>query len=217
MSPTSSAPLPAPVRRPGRPAGTRGSQRRRLLNAAIEQLSDPRLGELSLQQLARANGVTPALAYYYFGNQEGLLAAVIEERVAPRIADLVSAARVRAGQPVAALTFLMQRASSLLATDPLLRRCLWLQAAPALALRDQLRAVLADLLARAQRAGLLRADLAVDYLTGSLLGLALFPFFDDAGAADAGGERVAALTLQHVALLQDGIVKANRPRAEAST
>lgn len=205
-----------PARRPGRPPG-RGDQRRRLLDAAIELLSDPRQPEPSLQALARANGVTPALAYYYFGNQEGLLAAVIAERVTPRIEDLVSAARVRAGQPVAALTFLMQRASSLLATDPLLRRCLWLRAPPALALREELRAILADLLTRAQRGGLLRTDLAVDYLTESLLGLSLFPFFDDARGADTGGERVAQLTLQHVALLQDGIVRAHRPRQEAAT
>lgn len=210
-------PPPPPPRRPGRPPGNRGDQRRRLLNAAIERLSDPRQPEPSLQQLAQATGVTTALAHYYFGNQEGLLTTVIEERVAPRIADLVSAARVRAGQPVAALTFLMQRASSLMATDPLLRRCLWLRAPPALALREELRAVLADLLGRAQRARLLRADLAVDYLTESLLGLSLFPFFDDRGAADASGERVAQLTLQHVALLQDGIVRAQRPRQESSS
>jgi AcrR family transcriptional regulator len=187
-----------------------------MLACAAELLLAPGAGELTLQQVARAAAVTPALAHYYFGNREGLWAALIAERVAPHVEDLLHAARIRAGQPVAALTFLMQRTTSLLATEPLLRHCLWLSCAPAQALRDQLRATLADLLTRAQRSGVLRADLPVPYLCDSLLGLVLFPFFD-AARDDGGGERVAALTLQHVALLQDGIVRAQRPRQASSS
>ncbi len=39
------------------------------------------------------------LAHYYFGSREGLIEALLSERVAPRIDDLVASARVRAGQP----------------------------------------------------------------------------------------------------------------------
>ncbi|MET0281844.1 MAG: TetR/AcrR family transcriptional regulator [Steroidobacteraceae bacterium] len=206
----------SPPRGRGRPAGTRNLQRRRLLASACDLLLAVGAADLTLQQVARAAGVTPALAHYYFRNREGLLAAVIADRVAHHIEDLVEAARIRAGQPVAALTFLMQRTTSLLATEPLLRLCLWLPVEPARALRDTLRATLSDLLMRAQRAGLLRADLTAQYLCESLLGLVLFPFLEATRDADAGGERVAALTLQHVALLQDGIVRAQRPRQESA-
>ncbi len=200
----------------GRPPGVRHTQRRRLLSCAAELLLETAEAALTLQRVAQAAGATPALAHYYFGSREGLLEALIQERAAPHVEDLISAARIRAGQPVAALTFLMQRTSSLLATDPLLRRCLWLPVAPARALRDRLRVTLDDLLRRAQRGGLLRADLPAPYLVESLLGLVLFPFFDAGRDADGSGERVAALTLQHVALLQDGIVRAQRPRQESS-
>lgn len=176
----------------------------------------PGAGELTLQQVARAAGVTPALAHYYFRSRDGLWEALIAERVAPHVEDLLQAVRIRAGQPVVALTFLVQRLTSLLATEPLLRRCLWLSCRPALQLRDHLRETLSDLLARAQRSGVLRADLPAQYLCESLLGLVLFPFLDS-GRDEAGGERMAALTLQHVALLQDGIVRAQRPRQESSS
>jgi TetR/AcrR family transcriptional regulator len=206
---------PSPARSRGRPVGGKAVQRRRLLACAAELLLAPSAGELTLQQVARAAGVTPALAHYYFRSRDGLWEALIAERVAPHVEDVLQAARIRAGQPVVALTFLMQRLTSLMATEPLLRHCLWLPCRPALELRDHLRATLSDLLARAQRSGVLRADLPAQYLCESLLGLVLFPFFD-AGRDDGGGERVAALTLQHVALLQDGIVRAQKPRQESS-
>lgn len=205
------------VRRPGRPAGARSSQRGRLLAAARNLVVESGQTEPTLQATARLANVTPALAHYYFGSREGLLRALIEERVQPHIDDLLSAAQIRAGQPVAALTFLMQRTNSLLLAEPLLRRCLWLPAAPALALRNQLRSALRHLLVRAQAAGALRADLAPDYLTDALLGLVLFPFLDESGVGAGSSDRIAALALQHVALLQDGIVRAQRPRQDSGS
>ncbi len=142
--------------------------------------------------------------------------SLLTERVAPRIEDLVTAARARAGQPQLAITFLMQRTCSLLAVDPLLRRCIWLHQPAALRLRNQLRDCLRELLVRGQNMQALRADLSPDYLTDSLLGLLMFPFLDDTPDADASGERIAQLTLQHVALLRDGIVRNHRPRQESS-
>jgi AcrR family transcriptional regulator len=187
-----------------------------LLTAAQELLATSGAAEPSLQQIARQAGVTAALAHYYFGSRDGLIDALLTERVTPRIDDLVAATRIRAGQPQLALTFLMQRTCSLLANDPLLRRCLWLPQPAALKLRNQLRACLRELLVRAQNIKAVRADLSPDYLTDCLLGLVLFPFLDETPQADTGGERVAQLTLQHVALLRDGIVNAHKPRQESS-
>ncbi|MEJ0099270.1 MAG: hypothetical protein WDO12_05795 [Pseudomonadota bacterium] len=104
----------------------------------------------------------------------------------------------------------------MLAVDPLLRRCIWLHQPAALKLRNQLRACLRELLVRGQNMQALRADLSPDYLTDSLLGLLMFPFLDDTPEADASGERIAQLTLQHVALLRDGIVRNHKPRQESS-
>lgn len=211
-----SASRPA-VRRPGRPVGAHANQRGRLLTAARSLIVDAGQLEPTLQATATLAHVTPALAHYYFGSREGLLRTLIEERVQPHIDDLLSAAQIRAGQPVAALTFLMQRTNSLLLAEPLLRRCLWLPAAPAQALRNRLRTALRHLLVRAQAAGALRADLAPDYLTDALLGLVLFPFLDERGSGDGSSDRIAALALQHVALLQDGIVRAQRPRQDSGS
>jgi AcrR family transcriptional regulator len=183
-----------------------------LLAVAHEVLGDGAVQELTLRQVAQRAGVTPALAHYYFGNHDGLLSALLEERVAPRIDDLVAAARARAGQPQLALTFLIQRTCTLLASDPAVRRSLFMPQAAALRMRDHMRTCLRELLARAQNMEALRADLSPDYLADSLLGLVLFPFLDADPAADSSGERAAQITLQHVALLRDGIMRTHKPR-----
>jgi AcrR family transcriptional regulator len=185
-----------------------------MLQVAQDMLAVP--GErLALRQIALRAGVTPALAHYYFANHEGLLTALIDERARPRIDELTRAVQVRAAQPVLALTYLMQRLTSLTASDDFLRGCLLLPAAQPL--RERLRALLRELLQRAQVAGQLRADLSPEYLGDALLGLCLFPFLDAGPAGTNPGERAAALTLQHVALLQDGIVRAQRPRQDAGS
>jgi AcrR family transcriptional regulator len=190
-------------------------QRGRLLAAVGALLSAHPPQTPTLRQVAQKASVTPALAHYYFGSLDGLVEALLAERISPHVDDLVAAARVRAGQPQLALTFLMQRTCSLLASDPLVRRCIWLPLPAALKLRNELRTCLRELLVRAQNMQVLRADLSPDYLTDSLLGLTLFPFFDDMPQTDAGGERVTQLTLQHVALLRDGIVHASKSHAAA--
>jgi AcrR family transcriptional regulator len=188
-------------------------QRQRLLATAHELLRDPAGAELTLQRVARAAGVTPALAHYYFASADGLLDALLAERIGPRVDELADAARLRVAEPVAALTFLLQRTGALLAADPATRHSLMLPGPAARALRDRLRAVLRELLASAQARQLLRADLPPDYLAEALLGLALFPFLD---RAQVPATDVAALTLQHVALLRTGILPAQRPRQESS-
>jgi AcrR family transcriptional regulator len=198
------------VRGRGRPRASRNLQRGRLLQAARQLLLATDGSELALRQVALRAGVTPALAHYYFVNRDGLLAALIDEGVAPAIDDLVNAVQLQAMQPVGALTLLVQRLTSLAACDGILCRCLLLPAGQPL--RERLRALLRQLLQRAQAGKQLRDDLSADYLAETLLGLCLFPFLDAGTTGHSQGERAAALTLQHVALLQDGIVRTQRPR-----
>jgi hypothetical protein len=96
----------------------------------------------------------------------------------------------------------------LCASDRFVRCCLLLPSGEPL--RASLRAALQELLHGAQSTGELRVDLSATYLAQTLLGLCLFPFVD--GEDGNLEERATALTLQHVALLQDGL----RPRARRS-
>jgi AcrR family transcriptional regulator len=192
-------------RRRGRPKGKRNLQRGRLLGAAREFLCRETPDALNLRRLAEAAGVTPALAHYYFGNRDGLIDALFAEQLVTVVEELLAASRARAHQPLQAITTLLQRTAALLASDALLRRCLWLALPAAITLRGQLRSCLRELLVRAQNSGALRSDLAADYLADSLLGLVLFHFLDERPNA-TGAEDVAELMLQHVALLRDGIL-----------
>jgi TetR/AcrR family transcriptional regulator len=202
----------AEPRKPGRPPGARSAQRGRLLQAARDLLVDAPEDDLALRRVAQRAGVTAALAHYYFANRDGLFDALIQERATPRIDDLLNATRVRAAQPVNALTFLMQRLTSLAATDAFLSRCLL--SPRGRVLRERILALGRELLQAAQTQGMLRADLPLDYLGDALLGLCLFPFLD-APPNERGAERAATLPLHHVALLQDGIVQVHRPRQDS--
>jgi AcrR family transcriptional regulator len=189
-------------RRRGRPTASSDAQRQGLLQAAQELMSASGQ-DLNLRQVALRAGVTPPLAHYYFGNRDGLLAALLDERAAPRIDALLNTAREQASQPIVALTRLMQRLTQVALADNFLRCCLLLPAAASL--RQRLRIGLRDLLQQAQTAGQLRTDLPPDYLGNALLGLCLAPLMDCSEAPDAAGQ-AAALTLRHAALLQGGIL-----------
>jgi AcrR family transcriptional regulator len=185
------------------------------LHVARELLPGKDGADLALRQVALRAGVTPALAHYYFVNRDGLLAALLDEHASPAIDTLINEVQLRGAQPVGALTCLVQKLTSLAASNDFLCRCLLLPAARPL--RARLRALLCELLQRAQAAGQLRADLPADYLAESLLGLCLFPFLDAGAAGRNPADHAAALTLQHVALLQDGIVRAQRPRQDSGS
>jgi AcrR family transcriptional regulator len=184
-----------------------------LLDAAANLLGKSPAQELNLRQVAEDAGVTPALAHYYFANRGGLTDALLAERISSRIEDLVSAARIRAGQPQLAITFLMQRLGSLLASDATLRACLWMPLPAARKLREELRTCLRELLLRAQDIRAIRTDLPPDYLVDSLLGIVMLPHLDEPSDDSAGTARVAQLMLHHLALLRDGVLRSGKPQA----
>jgi AcrR family transcriptional regulator len=168
-----------------------------------------------LREVAEQAGVTPALAHYYFANRQGLIEALMSERMSARIDDLVGAARIRIGQPQLAITFLMQRLGSLLASDATLRACLWMPVPAARTLRGQLRSCLRELLVRAQDIKAIRTDLPPDYLVDSLLGIVMLPHLDDPSGPGEGPAGVAQLMLHHLALLRDGVLRGAKPSSNA--
>lgn len=204
------------IRGRGRPRGHNSRQRSRLLQAASELLKHPLHPELTLRQVAVMAGVTPALANYYFANRQGLLTALLRESLEPRIDQLAAATRQRETQgPAVAVTTLIQRLTALLASDPALAHVIVLPFASPL--RERLRSLLCELLEQAQARQILRADLTPAYLADALLGLCLSPFLDAQPGVEEPATRAATLTLQHIALLQAGIVANQSPRQDSAS
>jgi AcrR family transcriptional regulator len=86
----------APVRRRGRPVGTKAGAaetRERILAAAREEFSARGYDKTSVRSIAKAAGVDSALVHHYFGTKEQIFGAAIELSFAPamNIPDLVAA------------------------------------------------------------------------------------------------------------------------------
>src|SRR3972149_7869691 len=75
-------------RGPGRPTGRDGGRdvREALLEVAGELFSERGVNEVSLRELARAAGVTPAMVHYYFGDKQGLYEALLARALSPLVA-----------------------------------------------------------------------------------------------------------------------------------
>src|SRR5262245_15696503 len=70
-----------PARRPGRPVRAEGESadlvRKQLVETARELFVQRGFGEVSVREIARAAGVTPAMIGYYFGDKQGLYEAML--------------------------------------------------------------------------------------------------------------------------------------------
>ncbi len=215
---------PRRPRSPGRPAAAaRGAdQREALLDAA--KFAFARLGyaATSLKQIAQDAHVTPALASYYFGDKPGLLAAVIEQRVAP-VAAHVMANLQGEGPAIARLERFVADYTAMAARNP------WL---PQLIVREVLndQGVLRDTfmvrfggglgglllgaLGQAQAEGALRTDLETPRLAMSLMSLCIFPFIAMPVVTGVLGVKVdegsaPALAAHHWSLFLAGAEKAS--------
>src|SRR5262245_25105015 len=71
----------AKPRRPGRPARAEGESadvvRQRLVDSARALFTRRGFGEVSVREIAREAGVTPAMIAYYFGDKQGLYEAML--------------------------------------------------------------------------------------------------------------------------------------------
>jgi AcrR family transcriptional regulator len=141
----------------------------------------------SLRDVARQAGTTAAMVHYYFGDKDGLFAALLEDALAGVLARVRSglAARDAAGPETALLDVFFDIAHDVLGTAPwipqLVVREVLSEGAPfrerfiesyAVPMGELLRGALRAEIAAAR----LRSDLDVDLAFASLLGLAAFPF-----------------------------------------
>ena len=174
---------PRKARAPGRPGAASPELRPRLLDAAIACYVREGIAAATLRAIAREAGVTPALLHYYFGDAAQLRQAVVEERVLPAIASFRSMLPLD-GDVAALVATFVGGMGALVAAHPWLP-ALWVREVlcEGGALREvvltrfasQIPQALAAKFERAQRDGMLNADLDPRLLVVSMMGLTLFP------------------------------------------
>jgi AcrR family transcriptional regulator len=158
-----------------------------LLAAARGTFAARGYAAVSLREVAKTAGTTPAMVSYYFGDKDGLYGALLEDALAGVLARVRAglAARMSTGAPPGSLGILFEVAAEALGSAP------WI---PQLVVRevlsddapfrdhfiDEYARPMSQLVRGALRAeiaaGRLRADLDVDLAFASLIGLAAFPF-----------------------------------------
>jgi AcrR family transcriptional regulator len=187
------SPTPTPKRRSrprrvGRPRAraTAADVRRDLLGAAGAAFGARGFAAVSLRDVAKRAGTTAAMVHYYFGDKDGLFAALLEDALASVLTRVRGglAARAASGAAAASLDVFFEVAQDALGAAPwipqlvlrevqrgrtLPRRFIGSYAIP---MSRLLRSALRDEIA----AGRLRADLDVELAFSSLLALAAFPF-----------------------------------------
>lgn len=199
------------IRKRGRPALQQPSARLQIIDALAGLLGANPLSLPSLKAVSRAAGVTPALIHYHFSDLDGLLHCLYLERALPLLQPALQELRT-GDDPASALTRFLSKWTTLLLRHRWLTPCL-MQAPSGSA--DSLRRCTGPLRAAvtaAQRHGLLRDDLPAGYITLLLLSLGTLPHLARTTLA-AGieepltmdAQQAAALTLQHLAVLQAGI------------
>jgi len=192
------------IRHRGRPAASSDDHRGRLLDIAQGLFAARGFAATTLRQVALDAGVTPALAHYYFNDKAGLFELVLRERIAPLLGGIQSTITDTAQDPASALSKFVQQFTLLASRHP------WL---PQLIVRetrllDPLTMQLQTLVLAGQASGVIRPDLRADWIVLSVLALSAFPLARDASS-------VQALTLHHLALLQDGLKAAPGRRVVA--
>ena len=101
---------PVSHRMPGRrPLGADRQGRERLLDAAIALFAERGIANTTVARIAAAGGVTSAMVHYWFDNRERLLAALVEERLAPLFDYVWSQADAARLTPIALAEGVMQR------------------------------------------------------------------------------------------------------------
>ena len=175
------------ARRPGRPRGSNptATSREQLLDIALDLFARQGIARTSLNAIAKAAGVTPAMLHYYFNSREQLLDAMIEERFLPLRSAIGAIFSAHPDDPVTALRKMVEKLAELAVQHPWFAP-LWMQEVTGEmpVLRAHLQARFGgekyqetlETIARWQREGKLNRGLAPELLFTTLLSLVLVPF-----------------------------------------
>ncbi|MBV9044813.1 MAG: TetR/AcrR family transcriptional regulator [Alphaproteobacteria bacterium] len=168
-----------PSRGRGRPVGDREAQRTKLLDAAIAVIGQDGFAEASLRKVAERAGCSTGAVTYYFANREEMMAAVIESQFDVFDAMLMRSDEGRADGKIDVRGGLKRWLDSLdantegggwVANFQLLSLARHEPALAAVYQRRyaQYRDVFASMLAKAQRQGSIRKDIAPDLLADQI-------------------------------------------------
>ena len=204
------------TRGPGRPSGVdRRRVRERLLEAALALFTRHGFDGVSMRRLAQEAGATPAMIHYYFGDKHGLFRALLEEVLAPRLAEL----EVLAGRRAVTLADFMGSFIEMFAEHPWLPPLVFREVVdgPAAVRRDFARRmagrvfpILREALAEETAAGRIRDDLDPVAVVVSVMSLCVYPFLArpmiEEGLGQAvDGDFVERWCAHAVRLLYEGI------------
>ncbi|WP_329423792.1 TetR/AcrR family transcriptional regulator [Streptosporangium sp. NBC_01495] len=171
----------------------------RIVRAAIAALRETG-ATVSLEEIARRAGVGIATVYRRFGDRDGVILACFETYFAEEVEPLALAAR-EAADPGRGLTEALAAITDTLAAHRALLTAAREAGAFTVAVAERFAEPLGDVLARAQRRGLVRADLQVRDLAAIVVMALATVYRADHDSADHR---------RYLALLMDGI----RPSAE---
>jgi len=173
-------------RRPGRPRGgaINPEQREHLIDLTLQLYGRDGVAQTSLNAIARAAGVSPAMINYYFQSRDALLDVVIAERFMPLRHQISDAFLAQGDDPVAAIRQMMTTLYNAAVTAPWLAS-LWMQEVISGegAIRTRMaahygnahQAQVLDVLKRWQSTGVLNPALDVTLLLSSMVALILVP------------------------------------------
>lgn len=171
-------------RAPGRPrAQAADDVRAQLLAAARELFLKYGYRAVSSRQVAAAAGANPAMIHYYFGNKHGLYRAMLEQAIAPAVAQLN--AMLEAADESVSAARMLETYMGIIAANPWIPGLLMREVfAPDAPYRSQFIADfagrfaprIATLVEQEQRAGRIRTDVDPKLAVISFLSLGLFPF-----------------------------------------
>ncbi len=171
-------------RKPGRPRAAVVSVRDALIDHALRLFAIEGIAQCNMRKIAIAAHTTPAMIHYHFGDKDGLIKAVLEERVRKVTAVMREVMTQTALPANIMLHEFMQSFIRVTASNP------WV---PKLVLREvynehgalrdtfiesfgsNLSRLLLGLIERAQREGSLRKDLDPAATTYAFLSLAIYP------------------------------------------
>ena len=168
----------------GRRPGADSPGRDELLDVAVALFAERGIANTTVSQIAAAGRVTTAMIHYWFNTREGLLDAVVDERVAPVIRYIWDPADPEHEEALDLIRGIVERLFVLTEKTPWLPS-LWLREiinaggllreralshipqAPNAAFRQNI--------ARAQARGEINSDIAPEMLLISMLGLTMLP------------------------------------------
>ncbi len=206
-------------RAPGRPSANSADHRAALLDAAQSTFARSGYAASSLRTIAREARVTPALAHYYFLDKGGLLTAVIEERVAPQVAQVIAEVEAAGDDALAAISAFVVAYTRTAASNPWLPRLVMrevlsedgvLRQAFTQRFARGIAGALRKHMAEGKRLGLLRADLDVAAAVMSTISLCIFPYIAAPLVSEVLGirldpARAGVLSAHHLGILMSGI------------